>query len=662
MPIANKKRSKIIGELTKITQSDGFLIVLSDIMQEESFMDVSSTDLISADPQEETTFNEIAFIVGLMIQNKNYMSNATTEIGAKEIIKTKKQIKKLLKELHYTYGLDRNNEDILIDSPEINIESAFYSESGAYDFQFISHIDKLYRYDREWLKQNKSFDTSIIARIFIAILTKINRSYFIASQSNTDKLDLADQTKAINLFLVSPSEVLKIVNTQEDNPISLSEINTFFSIFSYSNQGQYSTFASPSSQNIIYERPIIKTRSGYFITSTILLAKAIFSFPYYAAIKDNLYRPIFSQNIGKALEDTTREYIENVFGKNNTYESVILYQGKQRVTDIDVLAYCDSTAIIIQNKNKKLTVASKEGDMKAIQQDFQKSIQEPYEQGVRAAKILLQNQDYKLQQDNIAIKKHNITRVYILCVNGDYYPGNKHAERCQLKVQENFLPIQMSIFDLEITTDYLRNPYDFLFYLERRTTDYRNLVTNNEINYLSLYLTQDLLMPNDADFLLIGDDSEEILRKEYYINKLFFDKDICYSSSIERRLPTEYMSLLNEISHVNCDNPEKTNIIFAMRYFSSDLADDVINNIKRIKCQIEIGRPISDFTIKTNVYRNTEKIGLTCIACNNKNELLYNMAKISQKHKSEDPNVNKWIAIGFSKINNSWEISCLMVT
>lgn len=660
MQTTNRTRSKIISDLVKVTQSNGFLIALSSIMQKESFMDISDNNATQIDPQDETTFNEIAFLIGLMVQNKDYISNATDKINAKDVIETKKRIKKLLRELHYTYIPNITSKDS-INSPEMSIESIFYSESGAYDFQFIDHIGKLYRYDTEWLKQNKSFDLCVVARIFIAILAKINHSYFIANQSNTTQLDLNNPTKVINLFLIQPEEILTIA-ADDGIPITLDEVNTFFNIFGYTGQEQYCNFTDPSSQNIIYERPLIKTNLGYFVSSTILLAKAIFLFPYYAAMGDDSYRSTFSQNIGKALEDTTREYIEKVFGKNNTYESAILYQGKQRVTDIDVLAYCDSTAIIIQNKNKKLTVTSKSGNQETIKQDFQKSIQDPYEQGVKAAKILLQTDNYKLQQDNTIIKQRKINRAYIICVNGDYYPGNKHAERCQLKIQKHFVPIQMSIFDLEITTDYLRDPYDFLFYLERRTSDYRNLGTNNEVNYLSFYLTQDLLMPNDADFLSLSDDLELILRKEYYYNKLFSHKDICYSSSIERRLPSEYMSLLDEISHINCNSPEKTDIIFAMRYFSSDLANDIINNIKRMKCQIELGKPISDFSVKTQAYRNTKRIGLTCVACNNQNRLTYYMAELSTKHKDEWTDIDEWVAIGFSKIENTWKISCLMMT
>ncbi len=659
MQTSNKTRSKIINDLTKIAQSDGFLIVLSSIMQEESFMDISNNDVTQINPQDETTFNEIAFLIGLMIQNKNYTSNAIAKIDTREIIKVKKQIKKLLQKLHYTYIPDIRNKN-LIDNPEINIESIFYSESGAYDLQFIEHIEKLYRYDMEWLKQNKSFDTYAIAQIFMAILTKINHSCYIASQGITTQLDLTDPTKAINLFLVQPTEI-PAITSDNGAPITPDEVNIFFDMFGYAKQEQYCNFSDPSSQNIIYERPLIKTNNGYFVSSPILLAKAIFLFPYYAAMKNDSYRPIFSQNIGKALEDTTREYIEKIFGKNNTYESVILYQGKRRVTDIDVLAYCDSTAIIIQNKNKKLTAASKSGNPETIKQDFQKSIQDPYEQGVKAAKIL-QTESYKLLQNNTIIKPRKINRAYIICVNGDYYPGNKHAERCQLKIQEHFPPIQMSIFDLEMTTDYLRNPYDFLFYLERRTSDYENLGTNNEINYLSFYLTHDLLIPNNTDFLALSDDLESVLRKEYYYNKLFLHNDICYSSSIERRLPSEYMDLLNEIGHIDCNSPEKTDIIFAMHYFPSDLAKDIINNIKRMKCQIELGRPISDFSVKTQTYRNTKKIGLACVACNNQNMLTYYMAKLSQKHKDEWTDIDKCIAIGFSKIENTWKISYLMMT
>ncbi|KAA6326822.1 hypothetical protein EZS27_024116 [termite gut metagenome] len=38
------------------------------------------------------------------------------------------------------------------------VEPMFYSGDGVYDFQYLEYLEKKYKYDKEWLLNNKNFE------------------------------------------------------------------------------------------------------------------------------------------------------------------------------------------------------------------------------------------------------------------------------------------------------------------------------------------------------------------------------------------------------------------------------------------------------------------------------------------------------------------------
>ena len=225
------------------------------------------------------------------------------EIDNALLKRREKRIMELLQSLHFTYVTLPNNENDLITTDSI-IESTFYAESGAYNSQFLNHIKYIYRHDITWINSKVGFNIELCVDIFNAIVSWMEAVYCCALNEKIpiDELDMSNQNNAFNILCVSPEVIYAYckVNGSEINP---EDVQAFFDVFSYCGQEQYGDFFGIESQNIITERPIIKIDdSRYFIASTILLAKAIYSRPFYIGIQDSYYKDIFSKNNGDALE------------------------------------------------------------------------------------------------------------------------------------------------------------------------------------------------------------------------------------------------------------------------------------------------------------------------------------------------------------------------
>lgn len=289
-------REEIIRELKTITEGPGFLRVLANIIREDFFM--RSDDFNFQYEIDNILYSEIGYLVGLMVSEAYNPEKSTEEMDNALLEKQEDEVRELLEKLHFTYVPLLDGEKDL--SPITNdsiIESVFYAESGAYDFQLLNHIKYIYRYDLEWLNSKIGFDLEFCVDIFEAILNRVETAYrySLDKESPVSELDISNKNNAFNLFCVSPAEIFLYCKAAGAK-IKQEDIEAFFDAFSYYGQSQYENFYGIESQNIITERPIIKLDdSRFFITSTILLAKAIYNRPFYIGIK-TVHTKILFQN------------------------------------------------------------------------------------------------------------------------------------------------------------------------------------------------------------------------------------------------------------------------------------------------------------------------------------------------------------------------------
>ena len=504
-----RPRVDILTDLRKLVSSKGFIYALAEILSQDFFVD--TRDVVSVNWRERLHNNEFALLVGLMLKDSTFDFH---EISEREIAKAIKRTRSLLDELHWTYNYDFGNRLVakagkistmteddkkrefeeIFGSKDMIIESTFYGDSGFYDVQCFELAPKLYEQDADWLADKTAFDIAKAHTIYRAINELTNAMHY--GRSHEDEFvgksipKSALPMRAVDEFAFPLALIVKSVKRLDKN-ISEKEVKEFLEMFSCKPGDQLETFNEPGDENIYTYKPIIKfAEDVYFLPSKMFLAAAIYKSPLYWMRQDEDYADTANKHIGDIAEDITYDYFVKIFGKKNVYKHIDIYKGKNRLTDIDVMAVLGNTVVIAQNKSKKMTMSALAGDADAIRTDFKKAVIDPYEQGIKVRDTILGDEPYKLIDDagqQITLPQ-GIEHAYILCVSNEPYPAVMTQMRTFLSNVDQLPPMQISLFDLDLMAEYLKDPYEFVFYVKQRLENHEGILSGNEIFHLAFHL------------------------------------------------------------------------------------------------------------------------------------------------------------------------------
>lgn len=291
-----------------------------------------------------------------------------------------------------------------------------------------------------------------------------------------------------------------------------------------------------------------------------MLAMAFYLSPLHWMRKDENYKDMANKNVGKDLEELCGDMLKRTFDK--VYTSVNIFKGKNRYTDIDGLVIFDNTAIVVQAKNKRMMPKTLSGSIESLKRDFNIVAQQAYDQGEKSSYALLNQNDFSFKDlNNEIVEIPNISQVFILCVSSNvYYAGAIQVnEYLRQKHPVTKLPIVLSIFDLDLLTRYLTNPYEFIYYLNLRTEKYKKIVSNNEVTPLSAYLFTDYMHDTRSDRMLLMDDLISKLDDDYTENQWGRDPKTEKQFSIRYKDTPGFTQLLNSVYQTN--DPGKERVI-----------------------------------------------------------------------------------------------------
>jgi len=132
--------------------------------------------------------------------------------------------------------------------------------------------------------------------------------------------------------------------------------------FGYRNTNYKTTFTDPLKApwdyNTLYERPIVRFNSRYFIPNPALFPAVLLNTFHYDLITDKKYKDKYSSIRGKWLEKRTADALIPIFGSNNIILNPDLPNGDELT---DVLVLYDRKIFIIQCKSKGMRYESKIG-------------------------------------------------------------------------------------------------------------------------------------------------------------------------------------------------------------------------------------------------------------------------------------------------------------
>ena len=493
-PEEYRDRSDIIADLERLGQEDGFIYTYCFLVIKHSRMILDEFK----DWSQYLSIKELSFLLGLMVKQPTKLTVVPSQEVAQE---QDKKAFALLGELHDSFASrfsaeprelasvrDRPREVShgyrqWLDSADCVVETVFYGEDGAYNFQLLEFAKKRYSRDKEWLESyvGASFETILKIPEQLEELFECRRRNIPRPQ----KFDELCQ-QVLSVFTFSSDDIAG--HHQES-------VSGFLETFSCLPGTVNQKLDSVGAYNAVHSHPLIRIdHDRYFVPILFNLTQSLYESPLYWVIGDASYRDLGLKNRGDATEELALEMLRRVFDSHSVYRGVRILKGNTVVSEIDVIAFAGNKAVILQAKSKRITELSRRGDTERIRQDFQQAVQDAYDQGLVCRSALIENGNSLADCTGRIIElPEAIDDAYILCLTGDYYPAVIFQARQFLQKKETDpFPLAMSVFDLDILTFYLNDPFDFLYYLRQRTSNSGHFFADSEMSLLGFHLSNKL--------------------------------------------------------------------------------------------------------------------------------------------------------------------------
>lgn len=712
--IAMRKTEIVIKNLKNLISSKGYIYALCMIIFEDFHINpekIQELNLIKRLSHKEVSLL-LGFLIQSQInfappdswqdlmQMKQKTYKLMEELQQSFMITFREKLQRSLKKEHKKEDLRKEQKEFFGKGDMLR-EPIFYSGTGVYDFQYLDFLEKKYKYDKKWLSEKKNFYIEQTKNIAIQIKNIIQEKskkvhlYDIKERlpeiikdikkknPNEDwekhvkeilpmmelyqyvELFYEDATEKRNLnadeirenewksFYGGLIELFVIRKTDIDSDIN---IEAFLNNFSISiKKGFNSQFKTIGNYNLINSHPVIKLdEEKYFVPITFLLFEAIYESPFYWMIEDKEYEVQAGKNRGKVGEEIIYEFLLKVFGENKTIKSVKIATKKGKDdTDVDVLCILGSKALCVQVKSKKLTQLSRTGNDEQLQKDFQEAVQDAYEQGLVSRSKILEKKAKFIDENGNEIKlSEEIDEVYIMGITTENYPSLAHQVHVMLDKKDNDpFPIILTIFDLDLLTYYLNDPYDFLYYIRQRTSLMDYFKADEEMSFLGYHLKQKLWKIPKVDGCLIATSFAQLVDRNYYPIKAGLKVSDDGDTLKNRWKNKNFDRLCNQLK--NIDQAKITDIIFHLLDWSGNARTNFVNLIIKIKQKTLNDGKTHNFSMPPDD-SFSPRVGVTHTSFNsdNEGELKNSLLTLCQVRKYKFKG-DVWIGFGSLKNSNN---------
>lgn len=579
-PVDARSKEEIIAELEKLATEPGFIYSFCTLLLELFLHPHEAADI---DWHKRLSFQELSFLGGLMIKQK-----INLQIPEEEIFKARiDKVHELFHELHVAFSKpffnqlirymrkDSSREEVksAFASAESMVEPIFYGGCGAYDFQYVELAKERYGADKDWIKTAKKLE-----------IEKLGEFFFSLKKLQVEKIN--SRTK-IDTFEKGCQEILSVFTfTRKDFPeFSDDEVKNFLDCFSLFPGRVNEKLRMPGQYNVLDSHPIVCLNDDlYFLPIAYNLAQSIYESPYYWMQGDQKYAPAAGDHRGIATSDLVYRMLAGVFGQSNVYKNVrVLRKKKETLTDIDVLAIAGNKAVVVQAKSKKLTELSRLGNEQELQSDFKVAVQEAYEQGLISRKAVLEkNVSLVDEKGNPIHLDEAIDDAYILCATADHYPAlTIQVDTYLKKAKSNPLPIAVSVFDLDILCFYLKDPFEFLYYIRQRTSLCEYFRAASEISYLAFHLNQKLFKLPGEGKILIQEDVSQLIDAHFPVARGYVPQNPSATRLHSKWSNPKFEQVISQIKQSG--NPRFTDAIFYLYDLAGSGADDLISLMEEVK-------------------------------------------------------------------------------
>lgn len=453
---------------------------------------------------------EISTLIGLMIQGQMDWTMPSPHAEQEYIHRTDA----LLKELHETLlpsmsgaiaeQTNASVEDVeFMGRGDFLREAIFYAGESAYNFQYRDFAPLKYAADDAWLRAKRGFSI-FDARTIAHAIARLQEQKLVNTRVHMLTMR-PEQRSILPGFTFSLGEVAAASGLAE------STVEAVLNAFALAPAEKNETFRALDDFNVANATPLLRFNDEFVLFQSYSLVEALYESPFYWMVIDNAYASAAMQNRGRFTETFCRDRLELVFGKARVHTNVDIFESKaKKVGEIDVFVLFGDRALIVQAKSKRLTLESRKGNDGRIRDDFKKSVQESYDQGLTCAQKITDPSVRLVGPDGRETPLPNrVSEIYILCLVSDHYPSLQFQARQFLKYSQTDViraPMVLDVFALDAITEMLPSPLHFLSYINRRVGYTERLMAPHETVILSYHLKKNLWIEEDVNMLMLSDD------------------------------------------------------------------------------------------------------------------------------------------------------------
>lgn len=510
-PLRIRSERQVFADLAALCTSPGYVHALAFLAFRDNYIrysdELKAEDMMHLFSPQRLLRTEMATLEGLAMRGAIRFDLPQANVVQEYIDRTDS----LLAEIHCAMFVDSPSDHAPAaagmdrEAPSLMREAIFYSGESAYVFQYRELCVKKYAEDEEWLSKNKGF-TMIEARSVFSAVKEIQKRK-LSERVHSLKAMPLERWSLLPAFLFTANEVSEL------SGLSTTRAASVLSAFAAPLEETNPTFQSLHDFNVANSTPLLRAPNDEFLLFTpYSLGEALYDSPFYWMNSDKSYVATAMAHRGRYTEEFCANRLAAVFGERHVYKNVHIVGAKEKdLGEIDVLVIFGDRVIILQAKSKRLTLEARRGNDRVIKDDFQKSVQEAYDQGFTCAELLSDPSLKFVEQarGEIAIPRH-AKEIYIICAVSDNYPALHFQARQFLAVKHApriLPPLTTDVFGIDVMTEMLASPLRFLSYLNRRAQYDDKLIARDELTILSFHLKNNLWIDEkEYDVVMMTDD------------------------------------------------------------------------------------------------------------------------------------------------------------
>jgi hypothetical protein len=516
-PTEPRAEQDIFNDLAELCATPGFVHALAWMSLRDNYVTfggVMDGDALAASyAPGRTVRTEFSTLLGLLIRQPIDLSEPTPA----EIQALFDRTNALLEELHSRLG--RPMWESIIEtakavqeaeaerppSPftraDVLREPIFYGGESAYSFQYRDMALERYAADEAWLLANKGFGIADAQATACAVSEIQNKK--ILGELSRLKAEVPFLQSLLPAFITTAEEIAAHCGRPME---TVRAVLAALSATALSNQD----FTSLGAFNLANACPIIALPDGRYIAlQTYGIVESLYDSPFYWMIGDKPYRAKASAHRGAFTEQFVAKRLRSVFGEQNVHCNVNIEGTSDRVSEMDVLVLFGDRAVIVQCKSKKMTLESRKGNDQTLRDDFQKAVQDAYDQGLLCARSFGRPGLDFVKEDGAKLEIPKLRDIYILCAVSDHYPVLTVQARHFLDYVEDAVihaPLVADVFLIDVLAEMLASPLRLLSYIDRRVGYAERVHGTNELAILGYHLSQNLWFEDETSIAMVADE------------------------------------------------------------------------------------------------------------------------------------------------------------